>query len=76
MSNATTIDVIYSDSLKKVILPIPPINEQINIIDFLRRETGRIDRLIGKIGESVERLGEYRGALISAAVTGKIDVRE
>jgi len=42
---------------------------------FLDWETGRIDGLIEKVRTVVERLGEYRTALISAAVTGKIDVR-
>ena len=40
------------------------------------QETGRIDTLIQKINEAIGRLKEYRTALISAAVTGKIDVRE
>ena len=58
----------------KIILP--PVSEQDLIVEFIQQKINKIDRLIGKIGESVERLGEYRGALISAAVTGKIDVRE
>ncbi|MDW7726432.1 MAG: hypothetical protein SCH70_04860 [Candidatus Methanoperedens sp.] len=45
------------------------------IAAFLDRETGRIDNLTTKIQESVSKLREYRTALISAAVTGKIDVR-
>ena len=36
----------------------------------------KIDGLIAKIQESIDKLKEYRTALISAAVTGKIDVRE
>ncbi len=75
MSNATTIEVIYSDSLRQVIVPRPPINEQVAIIDRLNRETAKIDRLIDKAQMMIERLEEYRTALISAAVTGKIDVR-
>ena len=43
---------------------------------FLDRETAKIDALIAKIREGIEKLKEYRTALISAAVTGKIDVRE
>ncbi|MCX8097615.1 MAG: restriction endonuclease subunit S [Casimicrobiaceae bacterium] len=56
--------------------PIPPINEQHAIAAFLDRETAKIDALIAKVREAIERLKEYRTALISAAVTGKIDVRE
>lgn len=59
-------------------LPFPmiDINEQQAIADFLNRETSRIDALIAKITEVIEKLKEYRTALISVAVTGKIDVRK
>jgi len=53
-----------------------PINEQKSIASFLDRETARIDALISKVREGIEKLREYRAGLISAAVTGKIDVRE
>ena len=50
-------------------------SEQQAIVDFLDRETAKIDALIAKIQEAINRLKEYRTALISAAITGKIDVR-
>jgi type I restriction enzyme S subunit len=75
MSNATTIDVIYSESLKEIILVIPPLSEQNSIITYADRETAKIDALAAKVREAIDRLKEYRTALISAAVTGKIDVR-
>jgi pantothenate kinase len=40
------------------------------------RETAKIDALIAKVQEAIERLKEYCTALISVAATGKIDVRE
>jgi hypothetical protein len=43
---------------------------------LLDRETAKLDAPISKVQEGIERLKEYRIALISAAVTGKIDVRE
>ncbi|MCB1034881.1 MAG: restriction endonuclease subunit S, partial [Acidobacteria bacterium] len=55
---------------------LPPKPEQETITAFLDRETARIDALIAKVREAIERLKELRTALISAAVTGKIDVRE
>ena len=58
-----------------VVLPLPPIDEQRAIGAFLDRETERIDSLVAKMRLLIERLGEYRAALITAAVTGKIDVR-
>jgi type I restriction enzyme S subunit len=56
-------------------LVLPPVDEQRTMPAFLDREIAKIDALISKIQEAVERLKEYRTALISAAVTGKIDVR-
>jgi len=76
MSNATTIDVIYSESLKSVRLPLPPIQEQQEILDWISREIARLNALLAKVRKSIDLLREYRTALISAAVTGKIDVRE
>lgn len=59
-----------------VALPVPPAEEQRTIATHLARETARIDALITKVREAIARLNELRSALISAAVTGKIDVRE
>jgi len=73
-SNATTIEVIYSDNIKRAVLALPPITEQRNIVEYLDRETARLDDLKAKIETLLARLGEYRAALISAAVTGKMDV--
>ena len=54
---------------------LPPLSEQQMIADFLDRETAKIDSLIEKEKQIIEKMKEYRTALISAAVTGKIDVR-
>ena len=53
----------------------PPIPEQAEIVAFIERESRKLDSAISKVEDAVERLNEYRTALISAAVTGKIDVR-
>ena len=50
--------------------------EQSAIANFLDRETAKIDRMVAKVEAAIDRLREYRTALITAAVTGKIDVRE
>lgn len=55
--------------------PKPPLSEQRAIATFLDRETAKIDTLVTKVEAVIERLQEYRAALITAAVTGKIDVR-
>ena len=56
-----------------VLRPLP--NEQRAIVDYLDRETTKIDRMAGKVEAAIDRLQEYRTALITAAVTGKIDLR-
>ncbi len=63
------------NDIHNVTIVVPPIAEQTSIADFLDRETAKIDKLIAKIETAIERLREYRTALITAAVTGKIDVR-
>jgi len=55
---------------------LPPIDEQLLIVDYLDRSTANSHEVEAKIHQAVDRLTEYRSALISAAVTGKIDVRE
>lgn len=55
---------------------IPPLAEQVAIAAFLDKEMARIERLLQRVSEAIERLQEYRTALITAAVTGKIDVRK
>lgn len=54
---------------------LPPLSEQAAIAAYLDLETAKLDALVGKVEAAVERLQEYRTALITAAVTGKIDVR-
>lgn len=54
----------------------PPLADQNAIAAFLDRETTKLDSLIATVREAIRLLRELRTALISAAVTGKIDVRE
>ncbi len=54
---------------------LPPLDEQCAIAAFLDHETAKIDTLATRVREAIERLKELRATLISAAVTGKIDVR-
>lgn len=63
------------NDIHPIIAAIPPTREQIAICDYLDRETLKIDRMIAKVEEAIDRLQEYRSAVITAAVTGKIDVR-
>lgn len=67
---------INSSQLISIKVPTPTLAEQVSIGDFLNCETAKIDELIKKANQSIELAKEHRSALISAAVTGKIDVRE
>lgn len=67
---------LTSDRLGSIRLPKPPPDEQAAIAAYLDAETAKLDALVRKVQEAVERLQEYRTALITAAVTGKIDVRK
>lgn len=72
----TTLPIINQEDTKSLIVTCPPLNEQHEIVSLLDNETERTYTLINKIQTSISKLREYRIALISAAVTGKIDVRK
>jgi hypothetical protein len=67
---------LNAEELGAVTILLPPDAEQRAIASFLDRETAKIDELVAKIREVIDRVMEMRAALISAAVTGKIDLRE
>ena len=71
----STLTHLTGDMLRAHRFPFPPTAEQHSIADLVDRETATIDAMVGKVNEAIGCLEEYRTALISAAVTGKIDVR-
>jgi len=66
---------IKASHLKETLVVVPPLVEQKAITRYLDHETSKNDALISKVRAHIEKLKEYRIAIISAAVTGKIDVR-
>ena len=66
---------ISVEKVARLPVVLPKLDEQHAIAAFLDRETGRVDEMLAKVETAIERLREYRTALITAAVTGKIDVR-
>lgn len=56
-------------------MALPPIDEQKEISKYIQKENLHIDKMIDACSKTVDRLTEYRTALITAATTGKIDVR-
>jgi type I restriction enzyme S subunit len=73
---STNLASTNSTKLRDLPMPVPSVPEQRAIVVFIEGETARIDALIAKVRDAIDRLKEFRTALISAAVTGKIDVRE
>jgi len=66
---------IHAEDIKCQSIAIPPMDEQVAIASFLDTETAKFDTLTAEANRTIELLQERRSALISAAVTGKIDVR-
>jgi len=75
-SVGATMENLNTSILGRVPLPVPPIDEQRVIAAFLDRQTTMVSDLITRVAKHIDKLREHRTALISAAVTGKIDVRE
>ena len=71
----STIRTLGMPDVLELVTPLPPVNEQEQIIRALSEELPQILSLVSKVQMSIEMLREYRATLISAAVTGKIDVR-
>jgi len=71
----STIGNVNGQKYANMPMPITEVTEQRAIVDYLDQETARIDNLVDRINQAVEKLQEYRTALITAAVTGRIDVR-
>lgn len=67
---------INSTKLKDIITIVPPIEEQSQIVRFIEEQRGRIQTVINKTQQEIELLKEYKTALISEVVTGKVDVRD
>jgi type I restriction enzyme S subunit len=64
------------EDVRELVVAMPPIEEQIAISKMLDYRLSRMETLIGQAKKTVTLLQERRSALISAAVTGKIDVRD
>jgi len=71
-----TIAHLPVEMLKQYRFPFPSREEQVAIIRFLDNQNGKLNALMEKVTESIDLLKEKRAALITAAVTGKIDVRD
>jgi len=67
---------LYTPEFYNIRTLFPPKEEQDRIIRFIQDETAKIDSIINRAEREIELIKEYRTPLISAIVTGKVDVRE
>ncbi|EIJ68496.1 type I restriction modification DNA specificity domain protein [Pasteurella bettyae CCUG 2042] len=74
-SKGLSYPAINSSDLSNLYIAIPPLSEQNEIVAYIEKQTAQIDALIAEQNRLIDRLTQYRASLISAAVTGKIDVQ-
>ncbi|MDO3378544.1 restriction endonuclease subunit S [Geoalkalibacter halelectricus] len=75
VSVGSTMENLNTTILGRLPVLLPPLTEQKSIVDSLTQHSEKLTALQSTIEAAITRLQEYRAALISAAVTGKIDVR-
>ncbi|WP_180090146.1 restriction endonuclease subunit S [Acinetobacter sp. YH12219] len=66
---------ITKTSILEFVSAIPPLKEQVELVEYLAKKIQAFDSLVVKASQAIELMQERRTALISSAVTGKIDVR-
>ncbi|MCV7192220.1 restriction endonuclease subunit S [Mycolicibacterium brumae] len=76
MMIGSTHKTIYQSTAAAIRIPVPPLDEQRRIVAYLDEQTTKVDALIAEAERFIELARERRSALITAAVTGQIDVRE
>jgi len=72
----STFPSVTKDDVDNYFICTPPQQEQQQIVDYLDKETTKIDKLIDTENKRINLLKEYRQSLISEVVTGKVDVRD
>jgi type I restriction enzyme S subunit len=75
-ANKSTIAHLPAETFRKYRFAFPGYEEQVKISEYLDKENIKLEKIIGEVKESINLLIERRTALISAAVTGKIDLRD
>jgi type I restriction enzyme S subunit len=74
-SNFSTIGIMNQEKTKQLVVAVPPLDEQVAVATFLDEKKMKFDAIESQAVNQIALLQERRTALISAAVTGKIDVR-
>ncbi len=76
LTMGSTLKTIGMPDIKELKMPVPSLEEQIMIINQLNKDKQKIKEITANITQQIEKLQEYRQSLITAAVTGKINIRE
>ncbi|GIA57898.1 restriction endonuclease subunit S [Vibrio paracholerae] len=76
IADVSTVPQINNKHIEPMKFPLPPITEQKEILESLSGQVTNLNLLVQKASEAIELMKERKTALISAAVTGKIDVRD
>ena len=76
MAQGVTMDGLNLTVLSDLWMPVPPLEEQENIVVNINTVTNSLKQLQRKINQQIEKLREYRRSLITAAVTGKLNIKE
>ena len=76
LASKTAQPLITSTQVCSEKIPLPPNSEQTAITQFLDQKTAELDQMAAKVKAVIDKLKEYRAALITQAVTGQIDVRQ
>jgi type I restriction enzyme S subunit len=76
LTMGATLRTIGMPDVMTLATPLPPKREQYRIVDHIQNERSKLDALSSRVQEGINAFREFRTALISAAVTGKIDVRD
>ena len=76
LNTATAVPMISQNQIENIFVPVPSGKEQKQIADYLDRKTKEIDETTIMVSTQISDLKSYKSALITEAVTGKIDLRE
>jgi type I restriction enzyme S subunit len=74
--NIMTRASLSQDTLKNLWVLIPPDNEQLQIADYIKTETTKLDEAIKKAEKEIDLIKEYKEAMIAEAVFGKLSATE
>jgi len=76
LSNASTLAILNQTQTKDILVLVPPLEEQGKIVEYIQSVELKHAEIVNREQKQIDLLKEYRTALISEVVTGKIDVRD